>query len=162
MLISCPVESRDCNGWGKPLFDHRVAKRPECSDRGTGSPSWVSNPVVEIFLRRCPVRKASFAPLILAVALCSPSTSSGRGKPLKVTTPLSADEMAIYRAVLQQNSSDEGGTLHVSRTTYPLNPESPTSALTTSGCLKGIQLEDLATIFHSSPGFTNGKGNDAR
>jgi hypothetical protein len=94
------------------------------------------------------MRNALFTTLILAGALCSPSQGSTDNKPSKSTTPLSADEIAIYRSVLQHYSSDESGNLHVSITTYPLDPDSPTSGLTPD-CLKGIQLENLAMASHS-------------
>jgi hypothetical protein len=115
---------------------------------------------MEILLRRYPGRKASFTALILAVALCSPSTSSTNDKPLKATVPLSADEVAIYRAVLQQYSSKDAGSLHVSITAYPLSPDSP--GLTTPDCLKGIQLESLSMVSHSfhdlPPDVLTGRG----
>lgn len=95
------------------------------------------------------MRNASFTALILGIALCSPSTSFNNREPLKATAPLSADEVAIYRAVLQQSSSDQAGILHVSITTYPLDPDSPNSGLTTPACLKGIQLENLTEASHS-------------
>lgn len=91
---------------------------------------------------------ATLIPLVLVVAFCCPSTSSSENKPVKATTPLSADEVAIYKAVLQQYSSKEAGNLHVSNTTYPLNPDSPTSGLASSNCAN-IQLENLGTVSHS-------------
>ena len=94
--------------------------------------------------------KAALTMFLSAIALCCSSASSAENKALKATTPLSADEVAIYRAVLQQYSSKEGGNLHVSGTTYPLNPDSPTSGCAAPDCLKGIQLVDLATASHSS------------
>ena len=96
------------------------------------------------------MRKATLTTLVLVVALCCSSTSSTKDRPLKATTPLSADEVAIYKAVLQQYSSKEAENLHVSSTTYPLNPNSPTSGLAGPDCLKGIHLENLATVSHSS------------
>lgn len=62
---------------------------------------------------------------------------------------LSADEVAIYRAVLQQYSSGETANLQVSVATYPLSPDSPTSGLAAPDCLKGIQLENLSAVSHS-------------
>jgi hypothetical protein len=108
------------------------------------------------------VRKATLTPLVLVVALCCLSASSTKNKPLKATTPLSADEVTIYKAVLQQYSSKEAGNLHVSSTTYPFNPDSPTSGLAAPDCLKGIQLESLATVSHSfhdlTPDVLTGNG----
>jgi len=77
------------------------------------------------------------------------SRSSTSDKPVKVTTPLSADEVAIYRAVLQKYSSKEAASLQVSVATYPLNPDSPTSGLAAPDCLKGIELENLSAVSHS-------------
>jgi hypothetical protein len=85
------------------------------------------------------MERMSFIAFILVVALCSPSTSSTDDKPVKATTPLTADEVAIYRAVLDQYSSNEGGNLHVSIATYPLNPDSSTSGFAAPDCLNGIQ-----------------------
>ncbi len=106
--------------------------------------------------------RALFAAYILVIGLSSSSASSTNNKPVKVMTPLSADEVAIYRAVLQQYSSNEGGNLQVSATTYPLNPESPTSGLAAPDCLRGIQLENLSSVSHSfhelPPDVLPGKG----
>jgi hypothetical protein len=97
------------------------------------------------------VQRVSTTLLILATALCSLSPSSAYDKPVKAKTPLSADEIAIYTAVLQQFSSKESdGKLQVSITTYPLNPDSPMSGLTAPDCLKSIQLDNLAVVSHSS------------
>ena len=70
------------------------------------------------------MRKQSVGALLFAVALCLASLSSTDNKPLKATVPLSADELAIYRAVLQRYSSEMEGDLNVASSTYPLNPES--------------------------------------
>ena len=80
---------------------------------------------------------ATLTLLVSVVAFCGPSTSSNNNKPWKATTALSADEVAIYKAVLQQYGSKN---LNVSNTTYPLNPSDNCS---------NIQLENLATTSHS-------------
>ena len=108
------------------------------------------------------MQKATLAVLVLVFALCCLAPSSTKDKPSKATTPLSADELTIYKAVLQHYSSKEAGNLHVSSTTYPLNPDSPTSGLAGPDCLKGIQLENLATLSHSfhdlTPDVLTGNG----
>jgi hypothetical protein len=71
------------------------------------------------------MRMAALTSLVLIVAFCGSSASSGKDKPLKTAAPLSADEVAVYKALLQQYSSKEAGNLHVSNTTYPLNSDSP-------------------------------------
>lgn len=91
------------------------------------------------------MRMATLSPLVLVVALCGPTTSSSKNKPLKTTTVLSADEVTVYKAVLQQYGSKEAGNMHVSNTTYPLNPSENCS---------NIQLENLGTasrLFHDLP-----------
>jgi hypothetical protein len=95
------------------------------------------------------MKRAFLIAFILAVVLPCPSTSSTNKKPVKVKTPLSEEEVAIYAAVLKQYTSKEGGYLNVSVRTYPLDPNSPTSGLDGPECLKGIQLENLSTVSHS-------------
>jgi hypothetical protein len=86
---------------------------------------------------------------LLAVVLAFPPTSYASGKPVKAAIPLSADEVAIYKAILQQFGKNDSGTLNVSATTVPLNPDSHTSGLSREGCLQGIQLENLDAASHS-------------
>jgi len=95
------------------------------------------------------MKSAFVLAFVLSIVLVCPSTSAGRNKPAKATTPLSADEVAIYNAVLRQYSDDKGTALNVSRTTYPLDPSSPLGGLQGPECLKGIQLENLPTASHS-------------
>jgi hypothetical protein len=95
------------------------------------------------------VRNVVFIAVIMSVALCFPFTAFTDDKPIKATTPLSADEVAIYRAVLQKYGSAESGTLNVSIKTFPFVPESPTSGLKDSDCVKGIQLGNLSVVSHS-------------
>lgn len=87
--------------------------------------------------------------LFFAIVLGHPSTSVSSDKPVKVTTPLSADEVAVYNAVLQQYTAKDSGALSVSTTTFPLNPDSPAIGLSRAECLQGIQLENLSTASHS-------------
>jgi hypothetical protein len=85
---------------------------------------------------------------LLAVVMAFPS-SYASSKPVKSSTLLSADEVAIYKAILQQYGANDSGALNVSATTVPLNPDSPTSGLSRDGCLQGVQLENLDGASHS-------------
>jgi hypothetical protein len=87
--------------------------------------------------------------LVLAIGLVYTSAGAMSDKPVRVTTPLSADEVAIYNAVLRYYSENHKDiALNVSQTTYPLDPNSPIDGLQTD-CLKGIHLENLAAVSHS-------------
>jgi hypothetical protein len=98
----------------------------------------------------CVEMKGAFVPaLLLAIALAYPSTGFAGNKPVRAATPLSADEGAVYKAILQQYGANDSGTLNVSATTVSLNPDSPTSGLSRDGCLQGIQLENLYAASHS-------------
>jgi hypothetical protein len=90
-----------------------------------------------------------FGSLVLALLFSSSSSVFGEGKAVKNTAPLSADEVAIYRAVLQQYISRDPGSLSVSVETYPLDAESPMNQLSKGECLHGIQLENLAGFSRS-------------
>jgi hypothetical protein len=68
---------------------------------------------------------------------------------VKNSSPLSPDEIAIYRVVLQQYVSDSPGSLNVSATTEPLDPTSPMNHFSDTECLQGIQLENLDAASHS-------------
>ena len=98
------------------------------------------------------MRKVLFAAFILGIGLPYPVARSQAQKPTKSTENLTADEVAIYRAVLQLNAPNNSGaprTLNVSATTFPLDPSSRRSGLSNSGCLKGIQLDNLASASRS-------------
>jgi hypothetical protein len=92
--------------------------------------------------------KISFLPALMmaAMLLCTPASASN-DKPVKSASPLSADELAIYNAVLRQYSEGNDIALNVSQTTYPLDSSSPMSDLS-ADCLQGIQL-DLAAVSHT-------------
>lgn len=90
-----------------------------------------------------------FGALVLVLAASPANAGSDRDKPVKSTAPLSADEIAIYRAVLRQYESGDSGSLNVSARTYPLDAASPMTGPADSECLKGIQLENLAGLAHS-------------
>jgi hypothetical protein len=95
------------------------------------------------------VRTIMFATCILVLTVSSPSLDSRGKKPTKSTIPLSADDIAIYRAVLRQFVSHEPGLLNVSATTYPLDSISPMNRLLDEECLKGIKLEKLDEVGRS-------------
>ncbi len=90
-----------------------------------------------------------FGALVLALAVLSAEAGPDRDKPIKNTAPLSADEIAIYRAVLRQYASSDSGSLNVSTRTYPLDAASPMTGPADSECLNGIQLENLTGLAHS-------------
>jgi hypothetical protein len=100
------------------------------------------------------MRSTLVAACLFTLAVSSPSVDSTKNKPTKSMTPLSADEIVIYRTVLRQYVSDDRGSLNVSDTTYPLDSTSPMDKLPDSECLKGIKLENLETIAHSFHNLT--------
>jgi hypothetical protein len=75
--------------------------------------------------------------------------SGNKDKPVKSPTPLTLDEIAIYRAILQQNAPQGPEYLNVSVRTFPLDPASSTSGLSNANCLKGIELENLTNVSHA-------------
>ena len=85
---------------------------------------------------------------IFALGLTSTRTSD-KPKPRKSTEKLSADEIAVYKTVMQQYvaSDREVRALNVAATTFPLRPDSPANRL--SDCVKGIQFENLAAASNS-------------
>jgi hypothetical protein len=87
-----------------------------------------------------------------ALALSSSSSGSGGEKIAKNVTPLAADEIAIYRAVIKQWLSDGRESLNVSATTYPLDARSHRSGMGCD-CLRGIYLETSRAFdsFHELP-----------
>jgi len=96
-----------------------------------------------------------------AMALSARSLVSGQEKPIKITTPLGADETAIYRAVIRQWSSNEPAVLHVSGETFPIDATS-FSDRAECGCLSGLSVESLLRASHSfhilTPSDLPGKG----
>jgi hypothetical protein len=95
------------------------------------------------------MRRFAFAVAVPVIALLCPSAAFLNDRPAKSKRPLSADEIAIYKAVLQQYTSNERQPLNISVRTFPLEPTSLRSGLSNSECLKGIQLELPSTISHS-------------
>ena len=86
---------------------------------------------------------------ILGLILPYSLSGSDNSKPVKSTSPLSADEIAVYKAVLRTYSSDKDAGLNVSAETYPLDPSASTTGFDQPECLNGIQLTNLSTVSHS-------------
>lgn len=80
-------------------------------------------------------------------ALAASSSGSERGKPAKSISPLSEDEIAIYRAVLERRLSQGWASLHVSAKTYPFEAEPLRGSV--CECLQDIYLEGSSLAFHS-------------
>jgi len=85
---------------------------------------------------------------VVLLLTCHAATSKGQ-KPVKSTTPLSADEIAIYKAVLRTYSGDKDVNLNVSVTTYPLDPNASTTGFDQPECLNGVELENLTSASNS-------------
>jgi hypothetical protein len=94
-------------------------------------------------------RFASVLIIFLAFVLPPLATTSDNSKPVKSTAPLSADEVAVYKAILQTYSKDKGTGLNISANTYPLDPTASTAGFGQPECLNGIQLDNLSTLSHS-------------
>ena len=77
------------------------------------------------------------------------SSRSSHTKQRKPDIPLGEDEIAIYRAVIQQWDSNSGKRLNVSNRTFPLVDDQ-----TDCRCLKGIDLESLTTAAYSFHALT--------
>jgi len=86
---------------------------------------------------------------VLVLLLPYSLTGSDTSKPVKSSTPLSADEIAIYTAVLRIYSGDKDANLNVSAKTYPLDPSAPTTGFDRPECLNGVRLDNLPTVSHS-------------
>ncbi len=89
-----------------------------------------------------------------SMALSIRSAASGHEKPLRSTTPLSTDEVAIYRAVLQRWVANGRSSLNVSARTFPLKDASVSSGILECECLKGMQVDSLLSAFHSFHNLT--------
>jgi hypothetical protein len=100
------------------------------------------------------MKRLSVSAALVALLLTYHAASSKSHKPIKSTTPLSADEVAIYKAVLRTYSEDKNVNLNVAATTYPLDPNSSTTGFEQSECLNGVQLENLfsaSSSYHELP-----------
>jgi len=67
---------------------------------------------------------------------------------------LSADEIAIYKAVLRTHSEDKDVNLNVATSTYPLDPNASTTGFDQPECLRGVELENLSSVsdsYHELP-----------
>jgi hypothetical protein len=88
------------------------------------------------------------------LTLSHKSAGTGREKPIRNTTPLSTDEVAIYRAVLQRWVANDRSPLNVSARTFPLKDASVSSGIFDCECLKGMQVDGLLSAFHSFHNLT--------
>lgn len=94
------------------------------------------------------MKSSLLSAFFMAVMLCTP-TSATNDKLVRATSPLSADEVSIYNAVLRHYSGDKDTALNVAQTTYPLDPGSPMNGLQRGECLKDIHLENIGVLSHS-------------
>jgi hypothetical protein len=69
---------------------------------------------------------------------------SSHKKPVKNTIPFSADEVAIYRGILERWNSNSRGLLNVSNRTSPIDRD-----ISDCGCLKGIEPQTIVSAAHS-------------
>lgn len=95
------------------------------------------------------MQRPSVSTTLVVLLLTYHAATSKSQKPVKSTTPLSADEVAIYKAVLRTYSGDKDINLNVAATTYPLDPNASTSGFDQPECLKGIELENLSSASNS-------------
>jgi hypothetical protein len=94
--------------------------------------------------------RAVVATLLVGVQLFSPTLAGSRQQaPHESKTPLSADEIAIYRAVLGLHVSAERKATNISRTTFPLDMASFSSDISDSHCLEGIELDNVVSLTQS-------------
>ena len=111
----------------------------------------VSNPIARqrlewSFEMPRPVLTAALLLIFFGVSVLGNTRSA---EPVKSNVPLSDDEIAIYQVVLQQYvTSKEADRLDVSVRTYPFDPNSHRSGVT-ADCLRGIELQNLASIAHT-------------
>jgi hypothetical protein len=73
--------------------------------------------------------------------------NSGEKTALSVSS-LSADEVAVYRAVLHEWNSD-ARTLSVSDRTFPIDAASLTDGISNCECLRGIEVQSVVNASHS-------------
>jgi hypothetical protein len=79
----------------------------------------------------------------------SDSSASTAQKLVESATPLRADEIAIYKAVIQEWLSKNPTSLNVSSRSSALKANSLSTALIDCACLAGIQLESLLSASHT-------------
>lgn len=93
-------------------------------------------------------RSVSTVSILLAFFLASVIGNAISGEAIKSDVPLSADEIAIYKTVLQQYVARKGqNQLNVSVRTYPFDPTSHPGSVT-ADCVRGIALQDLQSAAH--------------
>jgi len=68
---------------------------------------------------------------------------SSHKKPVRNTNPFSADEVAIYRGILERWNSNSRGLLNVSNRTSPIDRD-----ISDCGCLKGIEPQTIVSAAH--------------
>ena len=93
------------------------------------------------------MQRLSVSVIFIALLLTCNAETYKNQKPVKSTTSLSADEIAIYKAVLRTYSGGKDVNLNVAATTYPLDPNA-------SECLNGVEPENLSSAsnsFHELP-----------
>jgi hypothetical protein len=95
------------------------------------------------------MRRLSVSVTLVALLLLCPAATSKSQKPVKAPTPLSADEIAIYKAVLRTYSGDKDVDLNIAATTYPLDPNASTTGFDQPDCLNGVELENLSSASNS-------------
>jgi len=83
---------------------------------------------------------------VLAIVAPHTASTSDKAKPVKSTTALSEDEIALYKAVLRIYGGGKDASLNVSDRTFPLDPKLPTAGLDQPECLVGVQLDNLPTV----------------
>lgn len=83
-----------------------------------------------------------------AVTLSTESIVSGKEKSAKVTRPLDADEVGIYKAVIEQWNSNDPATLNVSSETFFLDTTF-SSETSECGCWAGFSPDNLLKASHS-------------
>ena len=70
--------------------------------------------------------------------------NSSHKKPIRNANPLSSDDVAIYRGIVELWNSNPRSVLNVSNRTFPLDQD-----LWDCGCLKGIEVQNIANAAHS-------------
>jgi len=73
------------------------------------------------------MQRLSVSVTLIALLLTCHAATSKSQKPIKSPASLSADEVAIYKAVLRTYSGDKDVNLNVAATTYPLDPNASTT-----------------------------------
>ena len=126
----------------------------------------VSNRVEQQHLeRRLAMPRSVLTAAVLLVFGASGIGNTKGTKAVKSDVPLGADEVAIYKTVLQQYTARKGeDRLNVSVRTYPFDPNSHRSSVTAE-CLRGIELQNLATVAHTfhvlAPGGSDSEEDEA-